>query len=45
MAGFEEEFGVYYSEEGRPAEPVPLMVGLLLLKQMHNLGDETVVAA
>jgi IS5 family transposase len=38
-------FGKYYSEEGRPAKPVRLMVGLLLLKQMFNQGDETVVAA
>lgn len=42
---FEEAFGKYYSEEGRPAKPVRLMVGLLLLKQMFNQGDETVVAA
>ena len=26
---FEEAFGEYYSEEGRPAKPVRLMVGLL----------------
>jgi hypothetical protein len=38
---FEKEFGEYYSEEGRPAKPVRLMVGLLWLKQMFNLGDET----
>jgi transposase, IS5 family len=42
---FEQMFGKYYSEEGRPAKPVLLMVGLLLLKQMFNQGDETVVAA
>ncbi len=42
---FESAFGKYYSEEGRPAKPVRLMVGLLLLKQMFNQGDETVVAA
>jgi len=42
---FEQAFGKYYSEEGRPAKPVRLMVGLLLLKQMFNQGDETVVAA
>jgi IS5 family transposase len=41
---FEQEFGACYSEEGRPAKPVRLMVGLLLLKQMHNMGDETAVA-
>ena len=39
----EEEFGEYYSETGRPAKPVRLMISLLLLKQMYNLGDETVV--
>ena len=42
---FEQAFGKYYSPEGRPAKPVRLMVGLLLLKQMFNQGDETVVAA
>jgi IS5 family transposase len=42
--GFETAFGKYYSAEGRPAKPVRLMVGLLLLKQMFNQGDETVVA-
>jgi transposase, IS5 family len=41
---FDQEFGAFYSEQGRPAKPVRLMVGLLLLKQMFNLGDETVVA-
>jgi transposase, IS5 family len=44
-AGFEQAFGKYYSGEGRPARPVRLMVGLLLLKRMFNRGDETVVAA
>jgi IS5 family transposase len=39
----EEEFGKHYSEEGRPAKPVRLMVALLILKQMHQLGDRTVV--
>lgn len=41
----EQAFGKYYSDAGRPAKPVRLMVGLLLLKQMFNQGDETVVAA
>jgi IS5 family transposase len=41
---FEEAFAGYYSADGRPAKAVRLMVGLLLLKQLHNLGDETVVA-
>lgn len=44
-AEFESAFGKFYSPEGRPAKPVRLMVGLLLLKQMFNQGDETVVAA
>lgn len=43
-ASFEEAFAELYSAEGRPAKPVRLMVSLLLLKQMFNLGDETVVA-
>jgi IS5 family transposase len=42
---FAQAFGKYYSEQGRPAKPVRLMVGLLRLKQMFNQGDETVVAA
>ena len=44
-SAFESAFGKCYSLEGRPAKPVRLMVGLLLLKQMFNQGDETVVAA
>ena len=40
---FEEAIGEYYSEEGRPAKPVRLMVGLLLLKQMYDQSDEDVV--
>ena len=40
---FEEAFGDYYSEQGRPAKPVRLMVGLLLLKQIENLSDEAIV--
>lgn len=42
---FEKAFAAYYAGIGRPAKPVRLMVGLLLLKQMFGLGDETVVAA
>jgi len=37
---FEKEFAVFYSKEGRPAKPIRLMVGLLLLKQLENLSDE-----
>ena len=40
---FEEAFGEYYSEEGRPAKPVRLMVGLLMLKQIYDQSDEDVV--
>ena len=39
----ELEFEKYYSDEGRPAKPIRLMVGLLLLKQLENLSDENVV--
>ena len=51
---FEEAFGEYYSEEGRPAKPVRLMVGLLMLKQIYHrerrgcggtLGGESLLAA
>jgi len=40
---FEDEFGSFYSEEGRPAKRIRLMVSLLMLKQMFDFGDETVV--
>lgn len=40
---FESEFAHYYSKDGRPAKPIRLMVGLLLLKQLENLSDENVV--
>jgi len=40
---FEQAFGPLYSEEGRPALPIRRMVGLLILKQLHNLSDERVV--
>lgn len=40
----EKEFSKYYVDFGRPAKPIRLMVSLLLLKQMNNLGDETVIA-
>lgn len=39
---FDEEFGKLYSTKGRPGKPIRLMVGCLLLKQMYNLGDETI---
>lgn len=37
---FEEEFADFYSNAGRPAKPIRLMVGLLILKQLENLSDE-----
>ena len=41
----EKEFAPLYSKIGRPSKSVRLMVSLLLLKQIYNLGDETVVSA
>lgn len=40
---FDESFAKYYSQEGRPAKPIRLMVGILLLKQIENLSDENVI--
>ena len=40
---FEKAFEPLYGTVGRPSVPIRKMVGLLLLKQMYNLGDETVV--
>jgi IS5 family transposase len=40
---FEIEFAKYYTGEGRPPKPIRLMVGILLLKQLKNLSDESVV--
>jgi IS5 family transposase len=40
---FNNTFAKYYSNEGRPAKPIRLMVGLLILKQIENLSDENVV--
>jgi IS5 family transposase len=42
--GLEDEFAPLYGKVGRPSVPIRTIVGLLLLKQMYNLGDETVVA-
>jgi transposase, IS5 family len=39
----EKDFEPLYGTVGRPSIPIRKMVGLLLLKQMYNLGDETVV--
>ena len=41
---FEDNFRVYYSKKkGRPSKPVRLMCGLLMLKHIRNLSDESVV--
>ena len=41
---FETDLAPLYSTTGTPAKPIRLMVGLLILKQIYNLGDETVMA-
>jgi len=40
---FEEAFSRLYSDEGRPAKPIRLMVSLLMLKHIRNISDESVV--
>lgn len=42
-ADFETEFGPLYAATGRPAKPIRLMVGLLIIKQIYDLSDERVV--
>ena len=39
----ENEFTRFYAVNGRPAKPIRLMVGLLILKQLMNLSDERIV--
>lgn len=39
----EEHFSGLYHPSGRPAKPVRLMVSLLILKQLYNLSDESIV--
>lgn len=41
---FEKEFEpLYCPDNGRPGKPIRLMVGLLMLKHIRNLSDESVV--
>ena len=41
---FEDKFGEHYSAtQGKPAKPIRLMVSLLILKQVRNLSDESIV--
>jgi IS5 family transposase len=42
-AQFEANLKPLYAQTGRPSKPIRLMVGLLILKQLHNLSDEHVV--
>lgn len=39
---FDQRFEPLYAEKGRPGVPTRLMVGLHLLKHIHNLSDEVV---
>jgi IS5 family transposase len=36
-----KEFEPLYGTTGRPSIPIRTIVGLLFLKQIYNLGDET----
>ena len=41
---FEDTFSKHYCQDnGRPAKPIRLMVGLLMLKHIRNISDESVV--
>ena len=41
---FDQAFAKHYSlTHGKPAKPISLMVSLLILKQLRNLSDESVV--
>jgi hypothetical protein len=42
---FDVSFSGMYSETCRPSVPTWVMVSLLLLKQLYDLGDETVLQA
>ena len=38
----DEQLAAYFSDEGRPAEPVRFMIGMFLLKHTYGLSDEQV---
>ena len=41
---FEEAFEpLYCKDNGRPGKPIRLMVGLLMVKHIRNISDESVV--
>ena len=42
-ASLEASFSPLYSGKGRAAKPIRLMCGLLMLKQLYDLSDESVV--
>ena len=42
-SAIDEDFKELYSQTDRPANPVRLMVSLLLLKQLDDLSDEQVI--
>ena len=42
---FKDEFSSLYSNTGKPAMPIRLMVGSLLLKRIYNLADQTLCEA
>jgi transposase, IS5 family len=39
----EKHFGSHCHHSGRPAKPIRLIISLLILKQLHDLSDETIV--
>jgi transposase, IS5 family len=39
----EKHFEKHYHYTGRPSKPIRLMISLLVLKQLHDLSDETIV--
>lgn len=40
---FDDAFEKYYAIDGRPAKPIRLMVGILLLKQLKDISDDEIV--
>ncbi len=41
----EKKLANNYSHTGQPSKPIRLMAGVLILKQLYNYGDETIVEA
>ena len=39
----EHKLKIHYSNKGRPAKPIRLMCGLIMLKQLYNLSDEALI--